>query len=111
MGMRDVPERGENLTLGNIGNVCGLNEGFPAFDRPPARFREYRNLSRGMAEADARQSVALSRTAQAKVFAVCVWFTQRSHDRFRRPATPLRPCREDEWFGYWPCCGVASRNG
>src|SRR4029077_12855936 len=25
-------------------------------------------------EADARQSVALSRTAQAKVFALCVWF-------------------------------------
>jgi hypothetical protein len=75
MGMRDVPERSENLTMGNIGNVCGPKEGSPVFDRPPARFPEYRNLSKGMAEADARQSVALSRTAQAKVFAVCVWFT------------------------------------
>src|ERR1700733_9722616 len=71
MAACDVPERsGEHR-----GTFAGLKKASRSFDRPPARFPEYRNLSKGMAGADARQSVALSRTAQAKVFAVCVSFT------------------------------------
>src|ERR1700728_1377234 len=109
MDARDVPKRGENLMLGNIRNFAGLMTVFPAQSgNTVARLRVWPGLM--------RDSPSLCQGLHKQRFLPYVsglrWRSASdAYDRFGRPATPLRPCREDEWFGYWPCCGMASRNG